>query len=681
MSAQFSPEPPERAKQPLAHRAQPPFFHSHQDGRSAPFLQLQRALGNRRVAELIQAKRLTHEGRIMDCRMSRIQPKLTVGAADDQYEQEADRVSRQVMSMPDAFPSFGAGSVQRAGIPGNHTPEEAEKDKDRDKLLQPSRSGSLGAAITPFVQAQQPQRQPEEEEPEKEAALQRSCMGTMRQAGADEDQAQPIRRTQAVQAKPASLSESFEAGEDVESSLNRSKGGGSPLPEAVRSFMEPRFGMDFSQVRAHTGADAIQMNRDVGARAFTHGADIYYGAGHGPEDLALTAHELTHVVQQTGGAPLQAERKPQTEQAGLGSSFAPSLQRACSACEAEKKKEQSAASGFSGGIQAQRILSADGAENRVQRSSALPHVSGRTNGHVMQGAWALTETVTNTKPIIGDSTSGNASNLAVALATGVYGKAKSWQVAGFWKIYGGNAHLLMRRDTRYTFVHTGTDNNLLTLRGGASIFGGAEADDLHYAQAGAAVAGNVAVRTIGDPAPAQKSLFPPIHDGGRSEAKKSSIGEVDVSLPVGEATVDVKIPLSKTDEGELAVLNESMPLNWDQPGGGAWKSVDVYLVAYVELAADSENEFWGTDGDVNWAYATAQYNLSWEERVVPAPAPAPAEEGEGGEAEATAKGGYRCWSGRNCEGKAYKRKYWHCHNCKDHESGKSLGEPGKCENC
>lgn len=83
---------------------------------------------------------------------------------------------------------------------------------------------------------------------------------------------------------------------------------------------------------------------------------------------------------------------------------------------------------------------------------------------------------------------------------------------------------------------------------------------------------------------------------------------------------------------------------------------------------------------MNWAYATAQYNLSWEERVVPAPVPAPAEEGKGGEAEATAKGGYRYWSGRNCEGKAYDKKYWHCHNRKDHESGKSLGEPGKCEN-
>ena len=301
-------------------------------------------------------------------------------------------------------------------------------------------------------------------------------------------------------------------------------------------------------------------------------------------------------------------------------------------------------------------------------------VSERTSGPVVQGAWNLTETVTNSSPVIGESTRGNGSTLALPLPTGVYGKAKAWQEAGFWKIYGGNAHLVMRRDTRYTFVHTGSDNNLLTLKGGASIFGGAEADDHHYGQAGAAVAGNIAVRTIDDPAPKEQSLFPPIHDGGRSEAEESAIGEVDVSLPVGDATVEVKIPLTKTDEGELATLSESMPINHDVAGGGAWKSVDVYLVAYVELAADIEDEFWGTDGDVNWAHATAQYNLGWQERVVPSP---PDEEGD--EAEILIK--RRCWSSRNCEGKAYNQKFSHCHNCKNYASGRSLGEPGNCENC
>jgi hypothetical protein len=491
------------------------------------------------VAQLIRTRRLTPQGGIIS-----LQPKLTVGAADDPHEQEADRVARQIMSIPEASSVISTRTaIARAALPEG-LPEKKTAEEDI----------------------------PEEEE------------------------------VKSVQASPAgSLANSFEAGEDVESRLNRSKGGGSPLPDAVRTFMEPRFGMDFSQVRAHTGSDAIQMNRDVGAKAFTHGADIYYGADSSPDNLELTAHELTHVVQQTGGAPLQPKRIAETAPANPH----PSVQRACPACSADKEKKESDA-----GIS--RITRSG---NTAQRSP----VRERTHGPIIQGAWTLKETVRNSSPVIGDSTRGNGSTIALPLPTGVYGKTKAWQEAGFWQIYGGNAQLTMRRDTRYTFVHTGTDNNLLTLRGGASIFGGAEADDHHYGQAGAAVAGNVAVRTIANPAPGQKSLFPPIHDGGRSEAETSTIGEVDVSLPVGDATVDVKIPLTKTDEGELATLSESMPLHWDEPGGGEWKSVDVYLVAYIELAADIENEFWGTDGDVNWGQATAQYNLSWEERPIPAP--------------------------------------------------------------
>lgn len=41
----------------------------------------------------------------------------------------------------------------------------------------------------------------------------------------------------------------------------------------------------------------------------------------------------------------------------------------------------------------------------------------------------------------------------------------------------------------------------------------------------------------------------------------------------------------------------------------------------------------------------------------------------------------RCWSQRNCTGKAYNQKFSHCHNCYNYASGKSLGEPGNCENC
>jgi Domain of unknown function (DUF4157) len=55
----------------------------------------------------------------------------------------------------------------------------------------------------------------------------------------------------------------------------------------------------------------VQMNRSLGAQAFTHGSDIYYGAGKSPANSDLTAHELTHVVQQTGG--IQAKESVQRE--------------------------------------------------------------------------------------------------------------------------------------------------------------------------------------------------------------------------------------------------------------------------------------------------------------------------------------------------------------------------------
>ncbi len=86
----------------------------------------------------------------------------------------------------------------------------------------------------------------------------------------------------------------------LESQLAAQKGGGSPLGDEVRSFMESRFNTDFSHVRVHTDSSAVQMNKDLSAQAFTHGSDIYFGAGKSPGQNELTAHELTHVVQQTG---------------------------------------------------------------------------------------------------------------------------------------------------------------------------------------------------------------------------------------------------------------------------------------------------------------------------------------------------------------------------------------------
>ena len=59
-------------------------------------------------------------------------------------------------------------------------------------------------------------------------------------------------------------------------------GGGRPLPDEVRTAMEPRFGTDLSDVRVHTGEGAGSVSSALGADAFTYGKDVYYGAGRAP---------------------------------------------------------------------------------------------------------------------------------------------------------------------------------------------------------------------------------------------------------------------------------------------------------------------------------------------------------------------------------------------------------------
>ncbi len=105
---------------------------------------------------------------------------------------------------------------------------------------------------------------------------------------------------------------SFDAGPKIERQLAANKGSGSALPGEVRAFMEPRFGTDFSGVRVHTGNESAQLNRALNAQAFTHGKDIYLGAGQydpgSPQGKQLLAHELTHVVQQTGKVQPRIQR-------------------------------------------------------------------------------------------------------------------------------------------------------------------------------------------------------------------------------------------------------------------------------------------------------------------------------------------------------------------------------------
>ena len=95
---------------------------------------------------------------------------------------------------------------------------------------------------------------------------------------------------------------------------------GRPLDATLRGFFEPRFGVNLAGVRTHTGRSAADACRAIGAQAFARGGEIFYGADRGPRTDALTAHELTHVIQRreaftSGGATLGPANGPAERQA------------------------------------------------------------------------------------------------------------------------------------------------------------------------------------------------------------------------------------------------------------------------------------------------------------------------------------------------------------------------------
>jgi hypothetical protein len=110
---------------------------------------------------------------------------------------------------------------------------------------------------------------------------------------------------------------------------------GRALDAATRAFFEPRFGADFSTVRVHDDGRAADSANKVDALAYTVGHHIVFARNRlAPAAAAgrrLIAHELAHVVQQSGtsartlrrqektvGGPLDLKVDPCVSPPGLG---------------------------------------------------------------------------------------------------------------------------------------------------------------------------------------------------------------------------------------------------------------------------------------------------------------------------------------------------------------------------
>jgi len=190
-----------------------------------------------------------------------MQAKLEVGVVDDPLEHEADRVAEQVMRIQEPTP--------------------------------PAQRSLPGAAL--------------------EVRRDCSCGG-----GCDKCKAEPSNDEHGpLQMKPAVASPSAHSwaplgAPPVVHEVLRSVG--QPLDATTRAYFEPRFGHDFSGVRVHADAAAEESARELNARAYTVRHNIVFGAGRfaprTEEGRRLIAHELMHVIQQSGSskfAPVHAD--------------------------------------------------------------------------------------------------------------------------------------------------------------------------------------------------------------------------------------------------------------------------------------------------------------------------------------------------------------------------------------
>jgi hypothetical protein len=204
-----------------------------------------------------------------------VQPKLKIGRPGDKYEQEADAMADRVMQMSEP------AAIQMQPM--------EEEEEMLQPMIQRQPEEEEEEMLQPMIQ-----RQPEEEEEE--------MLQPMVQLQVEEEE-------ELLQPKKAGNGETHHG--DISKRLTESGGGGRSLPDSTNHFMSKAFGTDFSSVRIHTDTNAVGMNNQLNARAFTHGSNIYFNEGQfNPQSSSgkhLLAHELTHVQQQSGGSSIHPD--------------------------------------------------------------------------------------------------------------------------------------------------------------------------------------------------------------------------------------------------------------------------------------------------------------------------------------------------------------------------------------
>jgi hypothetical protein len=216
-----------------------------------------------------------------------IQPKLTINAPGDRFERQADQIAERIMHSW-SFP------------PEPLRPQSLETHESLQRKA--GNRCACGGLVTSGGECEACRA--------KRLGLKLKSLSGLHRSS-----------TEASGPPPA-------AGEAIATAL---RGSGAPLPTSERAFFERRLGHDLSAVRVHTGATAAMAAREIQAKAFTYGHDVFFDGAHwapGTGDgRRLLGHELVHVIQQTGESGVTNGRSDRPVQRETG----PTIQR--QACE------------------------------------------------------------------------------------------------------------------------------------------------------------------------------------------------------------------------------------------------------------------------------------------------------------------------------------------------------------
>ncbi|MEM9214868.1 MAG: DUF4157 domain-containing protein [Cyanobacteria bacterium P01_F01_bin.150] len=207
-----------------------------------------------------------------------VQAQLTVGPANDPYEQEADRVAAQVVS--------------NINQPASQAESQAARQAERSSINQPI------------------QRETDTTDED----VQRKPLDAIQQGHVQANPVQYNFLQRSTNVSPYSGPVSA----DFERNLNQARSGGQPLAPNLQQKMGNAMGADFSGVRVHTDNTSDRLNHTIQAKAFTTGQDVFFKQGaYNPNSRGgqeLIAHELTHVVQQKGDTVQRHTVQPNTIQ-------------------------------------------------------------------------------------------------------------------------------------------------------------------------------------------------------------------------------------------------------------------------------------------------------------------------------------------------------------------------------